>query len=65
MRKDFRSRVVRREEANDLAVARAAVKVVVTVEDYIFGTLKLAEPDRLSSLQTIVQFIRRSRTRDG
>ena len=46
VREDLHALVVGREEADDVAVARAGVEVVVAVEDHVFGRLDPAETDQ-------------------
>ena len=43
MGEDFGFFVVRREEADDLAMPRAAIKVVIAIQDHVFRTLKFTE----------------------
>src|SRR5277367_1546976 len=46
MRVDFSSDVIRREEANDLALPHAAIEVVARVENDVFRPVDLAETRR-------------------
>ena len=45
MGEDLRDLVVGREEADDLAVARAAIEMIVAVEDDVLGPFQFAEAD--------------------
>ena len=45
MGEDLVPRVVRREEADDVAMARAAIEVVVAVEDDVLRPFDLPKPD--------------------
>ena len=60
MGEDLGAPVVGGEEADDLAVAGAAVEVVVVVEDDVLGALELAEADRLCGRQPVVERVGRS-----
>ena len=44
MRKDLRTLVIGSEEANDVAMARAAIEIVIAVENDVFRALDLAKP---------------------
>ena len=55
VREDLHPLVVGREEADDVAVARAGVEVVVAVEDHVFRALDAAEADRRRRPQPVVQ----------
>ena len=54
VRKDLHALVVGREKADDVAVARAAVQIVVAVEDHVFGAFDAAEPDHRHVAQLVV-----------
>ena len=51
---DLMVAVVGRHEADDRAVARPAVQVIVAVEDHVLGPLDRAQPDRLDVPQAVV-----------
>ena len=54
MREDLAMLEVRTGEANDVAVAGAAVDPVLPVDNHILGALDLVEPDRLGMNQPVV-----------
>ncbi len=60
MGEHFGAFVVGREEPHDLAVTRAAIEVVVAVEDHILRPLYLAEADIFRLRQPVVQRIGRA-----
>ena len=55
MGEDLHALVVGREEADDVAVAGAAVEVVVAVEDDVLRPFDPAEADQLDVAQLVVQ----------
>lgn len=57
MRKHLGALVVRREEADDLAMAGAAVEMIVAVEDDVLGPFQLAEPDMVCGRQPVVELV--------
>ena len=63
MREDFRALVIGSEEADDVAMPRAAIEIVIAVEDDVFRPFDLAKPDDFDRAQPIVQAIRRARSR--
>ena len=54
MGEDLHLLVVGREEAHDVAVARAGIEIVVAVEDDVLGRLDAAEADQLDVAQLVV-----------
>ena len=65
MGKDLMARVVGAEEADDVAVAGAAIEVVVAVENDVLGPFDLAKADDLDGPQLVVQRVRRGRIEGG
>ena len=63
MGEHFRAPVVGREEADDLAMARAAIEVVVAVEDDVLRPFQLAEADMLGLRQAVVERVAACRSR--
>ena len=57
MGEDFRALIVGREEADDLAMARAAIEMIVAVQDDVLGPFQLAEADRRRFGQPVVEGI--------
>ena len=52
-------RSYRRQEADNVAVARAGIEIVLAVEDHVLGRLDPAEPDSVDVAQPVVQRERR------
>ena len=55
VREDFPAFVVGREESDDVPVSRAAVQVVVAVQDDVFRALDLTLADDVDILQLVVE----------
>ena len=63
MGEDFPAFIVGGEEANDLTMAGAAVKMIIAVEDHILRALKLAQADIFGARNAVVEGIGRGRLR--
>ena len=63
MGEDFMPGVVGREEADDVALPRAGVDVVVRVENDVFGSVDLAQANDLGVAEAVVHRIGRRRGR--
>jgi len=60
MREHFRALMIGAEEAHDVAMARAAIEIVVAIEDDVLRPFDLAEADDLDGAQAVVEHIRRA-----
>ena len=65
MSKDLVARMIGAEEADDVAVAGAAIEIVVAVQNDVLGPFDLAKSDHLDGPQLVVQRVRRGRIEGG
>ena len=65
MSKDLVARMIGAEEADDVAVAGAAIEIVVAVQNDVLGPFDLAKSDNFDRPQLVIQRVRRGRIEGG